>query len=481
MKRVLTRTLIIVPGVVLLGACGGGDKPTGPSYGPPTVSLLNGVTKATGLVGMTVVIEGNNFATPDQGAVYFTATDGTPIQATVNSSDWANTYIVTTVPQGVANNSVVWVKTQAGTSDSLEFDLISGNTFSPSLISWKRTVDLPHPLQGLGAAFVPVEHGNFAKFIYTVGGAADSTNVATSVVYRAQVLETGAISAWDNSVTPLPSPRAYAATAAATLYTANIDTSTAGYLYAIGGVDSTGTVVNTVLYSRVAPDGSLGTWQSATALPAAVHSAAALVYRGYLYVIGGSDAQNKPTASAYRAQVKSDGSLGSWQPIASLAAPTAYHAVSNFGPYVYVVAGDTGTVGPATQTMSTTETGAAYLGKIDMRTGDVASWVPVTAATKARAKHGVMSAGGSVVVTSGLYAGGTTGSSENSYAMISSDGTLGSWAGATGSSTIASLLGYSIYNEAAVSFTDATGTGHVVVLGGANNSTGRASAGVVYY
>jgi hypothetical protein len=52
----------------------------------------------------------------------------------------------------------------------------------------------------------------------------------------------------------------------------------------------------------------------------------------------------------------------------------------------------------------------------------------------------------------------------------------------TGTNTIGTLLGYDLYNEAAVSFVDATGTGHVLVLGGAKRqNAGRASAAVVFY
>ena len=44
------------------------------------------------------------------------------------------------------------------------------------------------------------------------------------------------------------------------------------------------------------------------------------------------------------------------------------------------------------------------------------------------------------------------------------------------------LLGYDLYNEASISFVDASGKGHVLVLGGAKRSlAGRASAAVVFY
>lgn len=52
------------------------------------------------------------------------------------------------------------------------------------------------------------------------------------------------------------------------------------------------------------------------------------------------------------------------------------------------------------------------------------------------------------------------GSSENTYSPINSDGTVRSWLGATGSNTIGTPLGYNLYNQAAIAFTDATGRGH---------------------
>lgn len=474
------RRIALITYAVLASGCG--DKGTEPTnYGPPSLALVNGVTKPNGIVGMTVILEGSGLAESQFGKVYFLGTAGAAVEAT--SSDWTNTYIVATVPQGIAAASKVWVTTNWGTTDSLDFTVISGSTFSPSNISWARTTDLPQALQGLGAAFVPVESGNTkAKYVFTLGGASDVTNVATTAVYRGAVLETGAISAWTAAQNPLPAARAYHATAAATAYTAQIDTTTAAaYLYVIGGNDATGVSTKTVLYSKVGLDGSVGAWGNTTELPAATHSAAAVLYRGYLYVIGGADAQNVPRANTYRAKVNANGTLGAWETMPALPVVTTNHALINFGPYLYVAGGDTAAVDPAANAVSGKETSAVYLARIDMRDGKIPSWSPLTSPGKARSKHGLISAGGSLVQTSGIYSG-QAGSSENTYASITADGTLGSWGGATGTSTIQTLLGYSLYNAAAVSFADATGKGHIVVLGGASRSvTGRASAAVVYY
>ena len=80
-----------------------------------------------------------------------------------------------------------------------------------------------------------------------------------------------------------------------------------------------------------------------------------------------------------------------------------------------------------------------------------------------------------VVVTSEATAG-------EEGPMLVTDGALASWNGATGSNTIDVLLGYALYNTAAVFFVDAQGRGRVMVLGGASRSTSpQPSAGVVYY
>ena len=470
--------------ITALAACGGGDS-TAPVQGPPSLTVVNGVPHPTGLVGMTVAIQGSNFADAASGKVIFTTSTGTAIQATIATpaTDWSDAFIVTTVPSGVTGDAKITVQTAVGTSNAVPFTLVSSAAFSPSTITWTRTTDLPAALQGLGAAYVPITTGTtHPSYVFTVGGA-DATNTASTATYRAAVQANGALGAW-TATTALPSARAYHALAAATAYTAPIDTTTtAAYLYAIGGVDATGQTVSTVYVQKIAPDGSTGAWQTTTALPVALHSAAAAVFRGYVYLVGGATSTNAPVATTYRASIKSDGTLGSWEALAALPQATAYLSMAQFGPYLYAVGGDAGTVTPVLNTASTTEASTVYETSINPRDGTLASsgWSTLTAMAKARSKHSTLAAGGALLTTSGVY-GGAAGSSESSYAGINADGTVGSWQGATGTNTIATLLGYSLYNEAALAFADASGVGHVVILGGADRAiAGKASAAVVYY
>lgn len=468
---------------VVVGTACGSDKGTGPDpLGTPVVMQVNGVTEPVGLIGMTVMIEGSSLGDSARGKVYFRGTGGTRVQATVTTrADWTDAYIVTTVPQGTADTSMVWVETTGGVSDSIPFMLISSGVFSPSNITWSTASALPQPLQGLGAVAVRIARGSTkGSWVYTVGGA-DPANVAAKAVYRAPVMANGGLGAWTAMTSEPTSARAYHTVVAATPNTARIDTTVAAYVYALGGIDQAGTTVGTVEFTRVGLDGEIAAWQTATPLPAAVHNAGAVVFRGFLYVTGGASGTNQPTASAYRAEVHSDGTLGAWQAIASLPTPTAYHSMASFGPFVYVVGGDNGTVTPTLNVLSGGETNAAHLGRIDMRTGALPAWTQSAAMGKARSKGAIVAAGGALLVSSGIYAG-QAGSSENTYASITSDGSLASWNGATGSNTIDVLLGYAVYNTASVFFLDAQGRGHVMLLGGAKRSTAaQPSAGVVYY
>jgi hypothetical protein len=135
----------------------------------PTVTRVNGVTKPTGLIGMTVLIEGDAFGDARHGKVYFAGSGGTPIQAVIadSANDWTNNYIVTTVPSGTPNTSGITVQTATGTTISISFSLITGATFSPSVINWTRTATSHSRSEGLGAAFVPPSNSavNTANYV----------------------------------------------------------------------------------------------------------------------------------------------------------------------------------------------------------------------------------------------------------------------------------------------------------------------------
>jgi hypothetical protein len=468
-----------------------GDGASGVLYGAfeavaPVLSRINGVSRPTGLVGMTVVIDGAAFGdVMGEGAVYFEGSDGVPIRASVDNpdEDWTDSFIITTVPTGTADSSRVWVETATGTSDAIGFQLISTGVFSPSNIHWTQTSPLPEPLQGLGAAFVPVEDVPLpAKYVFAVAGADEQGN-PTGGVYRARVRTGGTLDPWALQ-TALPATRAFHTTTAATAYTAALDTtSVAAVLYAIGGKNSAGATERSVFRATVSLDGELGGWLPQAELPVALHSAGAVVFRGFLYLAGGADSTNRARDEFYRAQVFPDGTLGEWEQIGTLPQPRAHFSLVGFGPFLYAVGGETAVADPKQHNQTGTESGAVHLAQLSLRSGLLreSGWAPVAAMPKVRSKHRAVFAGGSLFLTSGVYPG-QPGSTENIYAPVASDGTLSGWNGATGSQTILAALGHSLFNQAMVTFVEEDGTGRVLVLGGGiRERPGEVSSAVLYY
>jgi len=94
-------------------------------------------------------------------------------------------------------------------------------------------------------------------------------------------------------------------------------TAAKGYLYVLGGVDAQNQYVRPVEYARILPDGQLGPWKKTSALLEGRFYLAAASHDGYLYALGGGGGQlgddNVPLASVERAKINADGSLQTWQ------------------------------------------------------------------------------------------------------------------------------------------------------------------------
>ncbi|HEX9394091.1 MAG TPA: hypothetical protein VF923_05545 [Gemmatimonadales bacterium] len=466
----------------ILAACGGGGGPTGPS-GPPAVTIVNGATLPSGPLGATVVIQGSNFGTSQaagSGVVVFTNGAAGPDTATIASAgDWSNGLIVTTVPAGAVTGNLV-VKTSGGTSTPVTFTVVAKVAFSPSTVSWTSTTALPVGLSGHALAAATLSTGT--SVVYVVGGA-DSTNVPRDTVRYATVTDTGTVGVW-SSTTVLPAPRAFAAAAIAT--PANSPVTGASYLYVLGG-DSTasGKPVATVYVGTLGVTGAVTGWTTATPLPAAAHSLGVVIFNGSLYIAGGAGSGNAPLTTVYRAGIQSDGSLGTWKAEASLPFARSYFGFGINGTYLYAVGGDSGTVTPNDSSLAASAINDVVYAQLDVRSGDVtvAGWTAnASKLKKAVGKHTAVVAGGTVLVTAGLYNGATTGATEETYAGLNADGTTASFNGATGSKTIASAGGGNVFNHAAVGYLSATGVFHVLVVGGDDvNTPTKKHKGVFYY
>jgi len=432
-----------------------------------------------------VIIEGSNFGnTQGSSQVLFsTGLTGTVSAAIASAADWSDGFIVTSVPAGAVSGDLV-VRTSLGTSAAIAFTLAQNAPFSPSTVAWTGTSSLPVALSGHATAFAEIRGGTTTRAVYAIGGE-DNTNTLQSAVYYATVGATGSVGAW-TATTSLPSAVAFHAAVVAT--PGNSKVSGLGVVYVIGGSsNNTGTQsVSTIYRGSLASDGTISGWTQAGTLPAPIHSLGAAIFLGNLYIWGGATTNNVPVAGVYRSAIDAGGSLGTWQSEAALPTARAYFGSGSFGGYLYAFGGDAGTVAPNdASTSSATALSDAVYAQVDVRTRNItaAGWtISGNKLKKAVVKHTSVVAGGNVLVSGGLYSGATTGSSEQSYAQLNSDGSVGTFNGATGSNTIASAGGGNLFNHAAVGYTDGTGAFHVMVLGGDDvNTPGTKHKTVFFY
>ena len=141
-----------------------------------------------------------------------------------------------------------------------------------SIGAWQELpITLPQPCWGLRAV-------EALGSLYIIGGAnTDTENDATDKVYRLTVSAMGEVTAI-TEVANLPEARNGHAVAA---YDSKI--------IVTGGYDATFTQKNTVYTVDVNLDGSLGTWETQTALPNAIYGHTTICTNGILTVIGGME------------------------------------------------------------------------------------------------------------------------------------------------------------------------------------------------
>ena len=453
----------------------------------PTLEFVNNATKPSGNVGSTVIIEGDAFGDVQGiGQVLFSDGGGGTIAAEIaDEADWVNTFIVTTVPSG-AEDGPITVVTATGTSNALHFTVTSAATFSPSTMNWTVTDDLPVGLSGHRAASLQIEDagGDTSRFVHVLGGASDD-GVPQSEVYIGRVLATGHVDAW-TATSPLPAGRAFHGLVAATPFNSRV--ADHGQLYVLGGLDMVGGQPTTTVYrAALNEDGSVGEWAETQPLPEPLHALGVVIFRGAIYVAGGATTDNEPVTSVYRARPEPDGELGEWEMLPELPSARAFHGLASFGGFLYAVGGDSAAVDPddnAHQNNASKLREVAYV-RIDLRNGNFAAeeWsLNENQLEKRRAKHSTVVAGGNLFVTSGLYDAAGTGSTESVFAQINADGSVGTFNGATGSNTLLSQGGANLFNQAAISYIDADGVAHVMVIGGDNvNAPGFKRNEVLFY
>ncbi|MEK7382105.1 MAG: T9SS type A sorting domain-containing protein [Elusimicrobiota bacterium] len=148
--------------------------------------------------------------------------------------------------------------------------------------------------------------------MYVSGGSSGAGTL--SAVRFAAVAADGTVGPWTEA-TPLPAARDSHAMAA-----------WGGRLYVAGGFDG-GNAQSTVWWAAVLEGGSLGPWRSAPPLPGARHKFTLTASAGALFAVGG-DNGIFPQSTVYAAAIQPDGTIGPWSTATALPAARAGHGAA---------------------------------------------------------------------------------------------------------------------------------------------------------
>ncbi len=158
-------------------------------------------------------------------------------------------------------------------------------------------------------------------------------------------------------------------------------------------------------------------WKYTEPLPFPRYSYATFKKNGFLYVLGGYTTGGFGIKQVIRAEMKPDGSLGSWVQLDDFPVSIGREAATNTGDHVYVSGG--------TESYYNPEMYSVYKAKIN-KDGSLDTWTLETAQlVKSRQDHSMVYLKGYVYAIGGGSQGSRLSSVE--YAQVNSDGSLSAW------------------------------------------------------
>jgi hypothetical protein len=213
-----------------------------------------------------------------------------------------------------------------------------------------------------------------------------------------------------------------------------------GFLYVMGGVDSTGTRMNTVYIAKLGANGEPSRWHptdtnkdnwvywySDTALSSAKSYSAAAAYNNRMYLLGGqTSASPGGVTTVEKADINPNGTLSGWTTTGMQALPDVRHGhtMHVYNDVMYLIGGNS----------NGTLRNTVYYSKLST-TGTMNSWVQANSFTTARSTWG-----GSYTTVWGAYlylAGGCTAVNGSGYctniasdvqlASLNADGSISEW------------------------------------------------------
>jgi hypothetical protein len=459
-----------VTSLALLAALGCGEA-AGPAPSTPRIDYVDGAIEPVLGRGSAFYLEGFGFG-DTQGTVRLARSGGGTVAAAV--ATWSDRTIRATVPDSAVSGTIV-VTAAAGRQLSAQVHVLPHVTFDPSTLGWTARTAFPRAPVGVALAVGAVPGGSQATItLYAAGGAepigGDSSVVPDSGVYVATVAPGGVVATWarQNDSTVLPTPRAFAAAAYANRFNSRFD---GGALYVIGGIDSSGRARPTVFVAPVSTTAVVGAFHPIEPLPAPVAGAIAVVRRGRIYVIGGTDSIGRPQTSVFVGRIGPQGDIDGWYVQPSLSAPRAYGGGLVLDDRAIAFGGVSDSVPPGggldslQPRWASGDTAGVSLGSGFFSSG----WAGAGAVLPAgRSQFATLALGDVALVVGGVYAGAPA--AECLAATITGD-SLGAFTGPFGSPTIAGQGGGTLVGPSGATWQDTDGSWHGIVLGGIDLAT----------
>jgi len=480
-----TATARLLPAAVLfLLGCGGDGS--GPALESARLDYVDGAIEPILVRGQRVVLEGFGFGgSRDGGAVRFPRAGGGETDAPVADSAWSALAIAATVPDSAASGTLT-VTTGSGRRLTATVHVLPAPTFNPAALVWQARA--PFPRAPVGVALAAAEFPSDATLrttLYAAGGAEPSssggqiTMTPDSGVYvtRATMEGGGAIDPWvrqrDTAETTLshvlPVPRAFAAAAVATRHNSRLPGSA---LYVIGGIDAAGRAQSTVLGADVTADAVTSRFLPLEPLPAPLAGAIAVVRRGRIYVLGGTDGQGRPQRAVYVGRIGVDGHIDGWYQQPALPGPRAYGGGLVRDGRVVTIGGVADSVPPgggldaAPQRLVTSDTAPLSLvsGFFTGPWGAAPAVLP-----EGRSQFALLDVGNAALLVGGMYSGAATNAAETIAAVVTGDA-LGTFSGPVGSQIATQMCGTqgagTLVDPAGITWREVDGTSRGLVLGG---------------
>jgi hypothetical protein len=473
--------------VLAISSCG--DNSGTGDNGTARIDYVDGAVEPILVRGQQIVIEGFGFgATRGTGTVRIGSVDVTPAD-----SSWTPFLITATVPDAaVTGATTLTVVTAAGRELSTTIHLLARRSFDPNTFSWQARSLFPRAPAGiaLAAAEFP-ETGSLRATVYAAGGAEPFSTggglqmAPDSGVYVARVVlgGSGTIEPWirqrDTSDAirshVLPAPRAFAAAVVATRYNSRL---TSSALYVIGGINAAGQAQASVLGADVTADSVSRRFVFLEPLPTPLAGAIAVVRRGRIYVMGGTDAQGRPQRVVYMGRIGADGHIDGWYAEPQLPGARAYGGGLARDARVVAIGGVADSVPPG---------GGFGAGTQRLVTGDTAAVSPASGfftgpwgagpalLPEGRSQFALLDLGSTVLIVGGMYGGASTNAAETIAATATGD-SVGPFSGPVGANTIAdqscaTLAAGTLVGPSGVTWREADGTVRGMVVGGIDLAT----------